>query len=138
MTLTLSIAGRSRILFDALIKLHTLAASVQLAAVHARCVQHCPQDRCPLLKGLHGTTARQDLPPPAAHHHALLPPRLALDDVTFTIDIFVASGSNTLSFTVATRDADAKTSRFQFEVDLSGRNMAVGQVNYWSIRWMAV
>ncbi|KAG8087494.1 hypothetical protein GUJ93_ZPchr0010g9355 [Zizania palustris] len=74
----------------------------------------------------------------SARRRALLPPRLALDDVTFAVDIFAASGSNTLSFTVTARDADAKTSRFQFEVDLSGRNVAVGQVNYWSVRWTAV
>ncbi|KAL5221245.1 hypothetical protein ABZP36_025958 [Zizania latifolia] len=74
----------------------------------------------------------------SARRRALPPPRLALDDVTFAIDIFAASGSNTISFAVAARDADVKTSRFQFEVDLSGRNVAVGQVNYWSVRWTAV
>nr|XP_025877609.1 DNA-(apurinic or apyrimidinic site) lyase, chloroplastic isoform X1 [Oryza sativa Japonica Group] len=74
----------------------------------------------------------------SARRRALPPPRLALDDVTFAIDIFAASGENTLSFVVAARDAIAKTGRFQFEVDLTGRNAAVGRGEFWSVRWTAL
>uniref|UniRef100_A0A0E0C8W5 F-box protein n=1 Tax=Oryza meridionalis TaxID=40149 RepID=A0A0E0C8W5_9ORYZ len=74
----------------------------------------------------------------SARRRALPPPRLALDDVTFAIDIFAASGENTLSFVVAARDAIAKTGRFQFEVDLTGRNAAVGPGEFWSVRWTAL
>ncbi|KAF0919697.1 hypothetical protein E2562_030945 [Oryza meyeriana var. granulata] len=74
----------------------------------------------------------------SARRGALPPPRLALDDVTFAVDIFAASGKNTLSFVVAARDAIAKSGRFQFEVDLTGRNAAVGQGEFWSVRLTAV
>ncbi|XP_052140229.1 DNA-(apurinic or apyrimidinic site) endonuclease, chloroplastic-like [Oryza glaberrima] len=74
----------------------------------------------------------------SARRRALPPPRLALDDVTFAIDIFAASGENTLSFVVAARDAIAKTGRFQFEVDLTGRNAEVGRGEFWSVRWTAL
>uniref|UniRef100_A0A0D9V6T4 F-box protein n=1 Tax=Leersia perrieri TaxID=77586 RepID=A0A0D9V6T4_9ORYZ len=69
---------------------------------------------------------------------ALPPPRLALDDVTFAMDIFAGSGKNTLSFVVAARDAIAKSGRFQFEVDVAARNAAVGKGEFWTVRLTAV
>uniref|UniRef100_A0ACD5WHM3 Uncharacterized protein n=1 Tax=Avena sativa TaxID=4498 RepID=A0ACD5WHM3_AVESA len=70
---------------------------------------------------------------------SLSPPRLALADVAFCIDLFAASGETTLSFAVAASDArKARGGVFQFGVDVSGRNAVAGRGDHWSVRWTAV
>ncbi|KAF0919699.1 hypothetical protein E2562_030947 [Oryza meyeriana var. granulata] len=72
------------------------------------------------------------------HQRALRrPPRLALDDITFATDI-AASGNNILSFAIAARNASPRNGVFQFGVDMSDRNTAVGPAEHWSVRLTAV
>ncbi|XP_037406978.1 probable F-box protein At5g04010 [Triticum dicoccoides] len=77
----------------------------------------------------------------ASRGRSLPAPRLALDDVTFAIDLFAAGGKNTLSFAVAASDAGVKKAPggvFQFAVDVSDRNAVAGPGKHWSVRWTAV
>uniref|UniRef100_A0ACD5VT50 Uncharacterized protein n=1 Tax=Avena sativa TaxID=4498 RepID=A0ACD5VT50_AVESA len=72
---------------------------------------------------------------------SLPPPRLALADVAFCIDLFAASGETALSFAVAASDAGVRKAPggvFQFGVDVSGRNAVAGRGEHWSVRWTAV
>ncbi|EMS59332.1 hypothetical protein TRIUR3_25528 [Triticum urartu] len=105
---------------------------------------------------------------PPSRVRSLPAPRLALDDVTFAIDLFAAGGKNTLSFAVAASDAGVKKAPggvfqfavdntlsfavaasdagvkkapggvFQFAVDVSDRNAVAGPGKHWSVRWTAV
>ncbi|KAL6616228.1 hypothetical protein ACP70R_038498 [Stipagrostis hirtigluma subsp. patula] len=75
---------------------------------------------------------------------ALPPPRLALADVAFAVDVFTACGSGTtqsaLSFAVAADKAGVVKNAaglFLFELDVSGRNAAIGPGD-WRVRWTAV
>ncbi|CAO2194980.1 unnamed protein product [Urochloa humidicola] len=79
----------------------------------------------------------------SARSRALPPPRLALADVAFAVDILAAAagGESILSFAVGAAEAGAVSRNgaglFLFGVDVGGRGAAIGP-GEWRVRWTAV
>ncbi|CAL4960914.1 unnamed protein product [Urochloa decumbens] len=74
---------------------------------------------------------------------ALPPPRLALADVAFAVDILAAvSGESILSFAVGAAEAGGGVRNgaglFLFGIDVGEHNAAIGPAGEWRVRWTAV
>ncbi|CAL4946983.1 unnamed protein product [Urochloa decumbens] len=78
----------------------------------------------------------------SARSRALPPPRLALADVAFAVDILAAvTGESILSFAVAAAEACGVRNGaglFLFGVDVGEHNAAIGPAGEWRVRWTAV